>query len=73
MTTLDHMQMRLFCAGLVFYCLALAYGTDPWLNYLAICWFFMLLAIPIRLIFAAVEIVGLLADSLTGGRFLGTR
>ncbi len=73
MTTLDHMQMRLFAAGLVFYAAALAFGADPWLHYMGMCFFFVLLAIPIRLIFAAVEFAGWLADSLTGRKSLGTR
>jgi len=73
MTTLDHMQMRLFCAGLVFYSLALAFGPDPWLHYMGMCFFFVLAAIPIRLIFAVVEATGALVDSLTGSKSLGTR
>ncbi len=58
--------MRLFAAALLFWALALTFGPDPWLHYMGMCFFFVLAAIPIRLIFAAVELAGWLADSLTG-------
>ncbi len=71
MEIVNALQMRLFAAAMVFYVLALTVHAD-YLLYMGVCAGYALLAIPIRLIFAAVEIAGLLADSLTGGKILGT-
>ncbi len=79
-TTLDRameivnaLQMRLFAAAMVFYVLVLTVQVDPFAHYMGAAAFFGLLAIPIRLIFAAVELTGWLADSLTSVWFPGTQ
>ena len=68
MTTLDHMQMRLFAAAGVFWLAGCATGSMWLLQSMAMCAFFALAVIPIRLIFASVEITGALVDSWTGAR-----
>ena len=63
------LQMRLIAAAMGFHALALTVHVDPFLHYMAMCWFFALLAIPLRVVLAVVEIT----DSLTGGKILGTQ
>jgi hypothetical protein len=59
MLLVNALQMRLFAAALFFYGMALAVHAD-YLLYMGVCAGFALLAIPIRVIFAAVEIAELL-------------
>jgi hypothetical protein len=72
-TWLEHSEMRLYAAAVVFWLAGAALGSIWLFQMMAGCAFFGLAAIPIRVIFAAVEIAGLLADSWTGRKFLGTR
>ncbi len=65
---LNALQMRLFAAAMGFYVLVLTVQVDPFHYYMGACAFFGLLAIPLRLVLATIEI----ADSLTGGRILGS-
>ena len=60
--------MRLFAAAMVFYAMALTVHVD-YLLYMAMCCFFGLAVIPIRVVIASIEI----ADSLTGSKILGTQ
>ncbi len=69
MLILNRLQMRLFAAALVFYALALTLGPDPWRDHMVAAALFGLLAIPLRIVLATIEI----ADSLTGGKILGTQ
>jgi len=72
-TWLEHLEMRLYAAAVVFWFAGYATGS-MWLFYsMAMCCFFGLAAIPIRVTFAAVELTRALVDSLTGGRLLGTQ
>ena len=60
MEIVNALQMRLFAAAMGFYVLVLTVQVDPFAHYMGAAAFFGLLAIPIRVIFAAVEIAELL-------------
>ena len=66
---LNALQMRLFAAAMGFYVLVLTVQVYPFAYYMGAAEFFGLLAIPFRVVIASIE----LADSLTGGKFPGTR
>ena len=60
--------MRLFAAAMVFYALALTFGSAPWRDHMVGAVSVAAAVIPIRVVVASIEI----ADSLTGGKILGS-
>ena len=65
MAVINRLQLRLWGALVVFYCLALAFGPQ-WRDCMVGCAIFGLLAIPLRVVLATIEIAKLVDRPRTG-------